>query len=326
MNFPFFKKRYKSLRRGLLHLLLSGIIFVVFRVGVMGSPPVFAPSDNPASDHPSVITRTLTFLYLPVFNLWLLIYPRWLSFDWSMEAIPLIHTLSDSRNIASLIFYGCLVILLKRIYQKSFQEYSSFDSCGCAPCNYQHHHHQQPHLKHLKRPFNLKTNNNNSMCSTIDDDLCTVGNGNNNNNAMQFSSSISNISFSNNNSSICFTTEDYNSNLQSFTKTDSVIMSLTLMTIPFLPATNLFFYVGFVIAERILYIPSIGYCLFITIGIETVMKRKTIRFITLIALSILLMSFSARTFVRNIDWLTEENLYRSGIPINPPKGNVHQLN
>lgn len=53
------------------------------------------------------------------------------------------------------------------------------------------------------------------------------------------------------------------------------------------------------------------------------MKRKTSRFITtwsLIALSILLMSFAGRTFVRNIDWTSEEMLYTSGIAINAPKG------
>ena len=37
--------------------------------------------------------------------------------------------------------------------------------------------------------------------------------------------------------------------------------SLSLMALPFLPASNLFFYVGFVVAERVLYIPSAGFCL-----------------------------------------------------------------
>ena len=36
---------------------------------------------------------------------------------------------------------------------------------------------------------------------------------------------------------------------------------LSLMALPFLPASNLFFYVGFVVAERVLYIPSAGFCL-----------------------------------------------------------------
>ena len=35
----------------------------------------------------------------------------------------------------------------------------------------------------------------------------------------------------------------------------AVVLGVVLMVLPFLPASNLFFTVGFVIAERILYIP-----------------------------------------------------------------------
>lgn len=45
-----------------------------------------------------------------------------------------------------------------------------------------------------------------------------------------------------------------------------ILISLALITLPFLPATNIFFYVGFVVAERILYLPSVGYCLLVALG------------------------------------------------------------
>jgi hypothetical protein len=44
-------------------------------------------------------------------------------------------------------------------------------------------------------------------------------------------------------------------------------MALAFMIIPFLPATNLFFRVGFVIAERVLYLPSAGFCIIVTVGV-----------------------------------------------------------
>lgn len=303
----------------------------------MGSAPAFAPSDNPASDHPSLLTRTLTFLYLPTVNFGLLLFPRWLSFDWSMESIPLIHFVADPRNVFSLLFYTCLFLLIQIIYAyyqrsaewKSFRHatfangngYSAASSngntCSCAPCCYQHHHHQQPHLRHLKRPFNLKATNNNSMCSTLDDDYCSApGTSSNNNGAASNGSALYDY-YSNGNGQL---NEDASNSNYLITRTDSLTMATALLVIPFLPATNVFFYVGFVIAERILYIPSFGFCLLVAIGVESLMKRKTLRLITKIALSILLMSFSLRTFVRNIDWLSEENLYRAGIAINPPKG------
>lgn len=37
-----------------------------------------------------------------------------------------------------------------------------------------------------------------------------------------------------------------------------VLFSLSLLVLPFLPASNLLFPVGFVLAERVLYIPSMG--------------------------------------------------------------------
>ena len=39
-------------------------------------------------------------------------------------------------------------------------------------------------------------------------------------------------------------------------------LSLAMLIVPFLPASNIFFYVGTVLAERLLYIPSMGYCIY----------------------------------------------------------------
>ena len=47
-------------------------------------------------------------------------------------------------------------------------------------------------------------------------------------------------------------------------------MALAWMIVPFLPASNLFFRVGFVIAERILYLSSIGFCVLIVLGIRQI--------------------------------------------------------
>ncbi|PVD28876.1 hypothetical protein C0Q70_11471 [Pomacea canaliculata] len=92
----FVKSRYNRLREGLLCLLVCGCSLVGFRVYFMGNkPPEFAPSDNPASDSDSLLTRTLTFNYLPAANAMLLLFPCTLSFDWSMEAIPLLTSFSD---------------------------------------------------------------------------------------------------------------------------------------------------------------------------------------------------------------------------------------
>ena len=46
----------------------------------------------------------------------------------------------------------------------------------------------------------------------------------------------------------------------------ATVIGLSMLLLPFLPASNLFFPVGFVVAERILYMPSMGFCLLVGIG------------------------------------------------------------
>ena len=49
---------------------------------------------------------------------------------------------------------------------------------------------------------------------------------------------------------------------------DTITFALSLTLLPFLPATNLFFTVGFVVAERVLYVPSMGFCLLVAMGMS----------------------------------------------------------
>ena len=45
-----------------------------------------------------------------------------------------------------------------------------------------------------------------------------------------------------------------------------------MIVVPFLPASNVFFRVGFVVAERVLYLPSAGYCLLVAVGIASIFR------------------------------------------------------
>lgn len=112
------------------------------------------------------------------------------------------------------------------------------------------------------------------------------------------------------------------------TAATAAILSIALLAFTFLPASNLLFYVGFVVAERVLYLPSVGYCLLIGLGVGMVIgssqgaladRRK--RHAAIFCVSVVLMSYSAKTIGRNVDWRDEESLYRSAIQVNPPKGN-----
>ncbi|KAJ8373642.1 hypothetical protein SKAU_G00042220 [Synaphobranchus kaupii] len=90
-----------------------GAVLLGVRLYWMGNkPPIFSNSDNPAADSQSLLTRTLTFLYLPAANFWLLLCPNTLSFDWSMDALPLLTGLSDWRNLHTATFYTGLLLLV----------------------------------------------------------------------------------------------------------------------------------------------------------------------------------------------------------------------
>ena len=50
-------------------------------------------------------------------------------------------------------------------------------------------------------------------------------------------------------------------------------MGLAVLVVPFLPASNIFFTVGFVVAERVLYLSSIGSCLITVVGFALLTKK-----------------------------------------------------
>ena len=53
-------------------------------------------------------------------------------------------------------------------------------------------------------------------------------------------------------------------------------LALAFLIIPFLPASNLLFRVGFVIAERILYSPSAGFIILLVLGAAKLSARSEI--------------------------------------------------
>lgn len=80
------------------------------------------------------------------------------------------------------------------------------------------------------------------------------------------------------------------SDCQNGTK-QNVLFSLFMTVLPFVPASNLLFPVGFVIAERILYLPSMGYCLLVAIGFNVfkTVRRSSITIVSALLLFQLLM-------------------------------------
>ncbi len=73
-------------------------------------------------------------------------------------------------------------------------------------------------------------------------------------------------------------------------------------------------------AERILYLPSVGFCLLVGAGMNRLFRKDAVKEAACCIGLLVIIALGYRTVQRNEDWKDEESLYRSGIPINPPKG------
>ncbi|CAG9562866.1 unnamed protein product [Danaus chrysippus] len=100
-----------------------------------------------------------------------------------------------------------------------------------------------------------------------------------------------------------------------------LVVGLMLLVIPYLPASNLLVTVGFVVAERVLYIPSVGSVLLTVYGVQILCHRGG-RWLAL-GLAILVAAGAARTFDRNRDWRTRETLLRADLAVLPHNAKLH---
>lgn len=117
-----------------------------------------------------------------------------------------------------------------------------------------------------------------------------------------------------------------------------------LLVGPFFPASNVLFYVGTFIGERLLYVPSIGYCILLAqplaAALQPLLDQRTrgscsttgnscstaddgggtargrhVKLRSLLCgaaalvLAAMLCFFTAKTVLRNLDWLDEERLF-----------------
>ncbi|XP_053692288.1 protein O-mannosyl-transferase TMTC2 [Sabethes cyaneus] len=393
------KHRFRSV--GILAVALGTMLHM--RLSLPRPAMLFSSADNPTAKIGSSWTRFLTFLYLPVFNFRMLVYPDVLSFDWGMDAIPRIASLFDRKNLLTALFYGLLSraiwVNFRTLVKHSWPSVNSNfnrklasklamaragresfvveDSCIYCKHDYGLHHSNQCRALH----------NNNNMSSIVCGCLypqckylllspsvvsgyfprlegqksATVASNVNgywpkqqywqrnkpvvngfSSDHLPFtltmdsscramsSSCSSSSSLSSSSSSSCSSSSSASSVSSSSTDdvmtkpnaSAAILISISLLTLPFLPASNLLFYVGFVVAERILYLPSVGYCLLIGLGVGklidgTTSSRK--RQIILLCFGALLLAYSGKTLLRNLDWYDEESLFRSAIGVNPPK-------
>lgn len=107
-------------------------------------------------------------------------------------------------------------------------------------------------------------------------------------------------------------------------KRRTLTLGLVLLVVPFLPASNVFFRVGFVIAERVLYLSSAGYCLLLAHALGACCSRwRPLRKLLCGSVWALLCVHVVRCALRSHQWRSEESLFTSALSVCPLNAKVH---
>ena len=171
---------------------------------------------------PQTAKLTTGFLHAKYFHLLLL--PWHLSADWSFACIPYLYSLSDPRNAATAALYAAVlwVVIASR-------------PCTILSC-----------ILHGSQPAATVSNPGQQVDSspaTTDPLLLNT---------------TSNASHCNGSRSTDAQTKQADKWRQAVWR---MVIVVGLIIGPFVPAANIFFYVGTFIGERLLYLPSVGYCM-----------------------------------------------------------------
>ena len=83
-----------------------------------------------------------------------------------------------------------------------------------------------------------------------------------------------------------------------------MLVSLVIMIVPWIPAANIFFPVGTVIGERLLYTPSVGFVLFVCAAVKGMRKRWLVQVFV-----VTVVVYSIRTTVRVCEWADGDTLF-----------------
>ena len=89
----------------------------------------------------------------------------------------------------------------------------------------------------------------------------------------------------------------------------------------FLPASNLFFSIGTIMAERLLYLPALGLVGCVVLAIYSSRTAA----VAPVILSLITAGLAVRTWLRNQDWQTEYSLATSDVRVSPNSFKLHQL-
>ncbi|CAJ1355463.1 unnamed protein product, partial [Effrenium voratum] len=113
---PFFRLLWARLRAGLL-VASTVLVFVARYRHTGGTSLNMSPQDNPISFESDRKVRILSYAFLHGVYMRLLVWPQFLCYDYSMDAIPMVRELLDCRLLAPVAAYLGFVALVSFMLQ-----------------------------------------------------------------------------------------------------------------------------------------------------------------------------------------------------------------
>ena len=101
---------------------------------------------------------------------------------------------------------------------------------------------------------------------------------------------------------------------------------LVFSALTLLPVSNLFFPIGTIAGERLLYLPSIGFSGCLVVAVYAAMERFRLKpSIAIAALVLVAMTWGTRTWLRNLDWKSKETIWQAAVKVAPDSYKAHMV-
>ena len=112
-----------------------------------------------------------------------------------------------------------------------------------------------------------------------------------------------------------------------YQRSRTLFFAIAFFLVTFSIVSNLVVPIGTVMGERLLYLPSVGFCLGLALALRALADRLPLspdaaRIAFGIALAILVALHGARTLVRNQDWASDERLFLHDLAVSPGSAKV----
>lgn len=108
-----------------------------------------------------------------------------------------------------------------------------------------------------------------------------------------------------------------------FTRNKLACFFAAFAFVTFLPVSNLLFSIGTIMAERLLYLPAMGFAICLVLAVCSLAERVGSRKAAPVLLGLVLLAFSVRTWKRNLDWQDDISLWTSAVHTVPASFKGH---